>query len=616
MTKKMNPPNTTIPLPMSREEMRQRGWNQCDVVLVSGDAYVDHPSFGIALIGRWLEKHGFRVGIIAQPDWRSKSDFMLLGRPRLFFGVSSGNVDSMVANYSSMKQRRQKDDFSPGRKAGLRPDRAVTVYANRIREAYGEKAVIVLGGIEASLRRLAHYDYWDDRVRRSILFDSRASILVYGMGEYPLLEIASRLDKGEKADELDGIRGTAVVRSQLPPGIRSCKLPAYEEISQSKEAFNRAFNLSRKHMEAAAGLTLVQAHGDRLLVVFPPRLPLSRQELDEIYDLPFSRSWHPRYTDAGGIPALETVRYSVSSHRGCSGECSFCSLFFHQGRIVESRSQDSILKEIQTIAATASFRGTISDIGGPTANLYGASCAKWKKGQFCANRSCLTPEPCPRLGLDYGGLIRIYRKAMSIQKVKHVFVGSGLRYDLLLDQASDEYLRQLCRHQISGFLKVAPEHNDPEVLELMNKPPFERYEAFYKRFVSTAAAVGKKTHIVNYLITDHPGTTLPASYRLAGYLRRRRMKPEQVQDFLPSPMTRSTAMYYTGTDPVSGRRVYRSSDPRERRMHRALLQPDIPAHRQLLDEALRLVHGQMAADKALRSRRGSVAAGRKKTRPK
>lgn len=597
----MNPDQNTLFLPMSRQEMRRRGWNQCDIILVSGDAYVDHPSFGIALIGRWLERHGFRVGVIAQPDWRDKSDFMLLGRPKLFFGVSGGNVDSMVANTSSQKHRRKEDDYSPGRKGGLRPDRAVTVYSNRIREAYGQDAVIVLGGIEASLRRLAHYDYWDDAVRRSILFDTRSQILVYGMGEKAVLEIARKLQAGVAAEALDEIPGTAVIRKTPPQGVQRIDLPSFELLNRDPKAFNEAFRKSSAQMEPGAGLTLVQPHGDRFLVVHPPHLPLSREELDQIYELPYTRRWHPGYDRQGGVPALETVRHSITSHRGCCGECSFCALFFHQGRIIQSRSAASILREAARIAAMDDFRGTISDIGGPTANLYGARCKKWETGRYCRDRSCLTPSPCPSLKLDYDGLIRIYREVMRLPKVKHLFIGSGLRYDLLLDRNSDAYLDQLCRHQIGGILKVAPEHSDAQVLDLMNKPRFDRYEAFVERFIAAMKSAGKKSHLVNYLITDHPGTTLEASYRLAGYLRRRGMKPEQVQDFLPCPMTRSTAMYYTGIDPVSRRTVQVNHDPRERRLHRALLQPGLPGHRRLVDEAMnRLNHRITAPEKPIR----------------
>ena len=596
---------------MSREEMRQRGWTQCDIILVSGDAYVDHPSFGIALIGRWLEHHGFRVGVIAQPEWRDKSEFMLLGRPKLFFGISGGNVDSMVANYSSLKHRRKEDDYSPGRRGGLRPDRTVTVYANRIREAYGDNTVIVLGGIEASLRRLAHYDYWDGTVRRSILFDARGHILVYGMGELPVLEIARRLQAGCPPEELDDIPGTAVIRRISPDGAQVSLLPSYEAVSGDKGAFNEAFRKSRTQMEPAASITLVQPHGNRHLVVHPPSRPLTSEELDRIHELPYSRRWHPRYDQHGGVPALETVRHSITSHRGCFGECSFCALFFHQGRIVQSRSAASILREAEHIAGLKDFRGTISDIGGPSANLYGSGCEKWKKGRFCDNRSCLTPTPCPSLKLDYSGLIRLYRQVMLIPKVRHLFIGSGLRYDLLIDKKSDEYLNQLCRHQISGILKVAPEHNDPVVLDLMNKPRFDRYEAFVERFSAAVKRAGKKSYIVNYLITDHPGTTLQASFHLVGYLRRRGMKPEQIQDFLPSPMTRSTAMYYTGVDPISRKKVHLPDTIRERRMHRALIQPDLPGNRQLADEALRRIHREPPASSSHLQRIKISARGRK-----
>jgi uncharacterized radical SAM protein YgiQ len=608
----MNPKNTRLPLPMSREEMKKRGWNQCDIILVSGDAYVDHPTFGIALIGRWLEQHGFRVGVIAQPDWHKKDDFMLLGRPRLFFGVSAGNVDSMVANYTSMKHRRHEDDYAPGRRGGLRPDRAVTVYARGIRQAYGEEAVIVLGGIEASLRRLAHYDFWDDRVHPSILVDSTAQILVYGMGERAALEIAQRLDKGLAIGD---IRGTAILTKDLPKSGKILKTPSFEQIADSKTSFNEAFLLSRQQMEPTAGLTLVQPHGKQMVVVNPPAMPLKPDEMDSLYDLPYTRSWHPRYESEGGIRALETVRFSVTSHRGCCGECSFCALFFHQGRIVSSRSQVSIIKEVKTLAEQPGFRGTITDIGGPSANLHGAMCEKWKQGRFCQDRSCLTPEPCPRLKLDYPGLIRLYKAAMAVPRVKHVFVGSGLRYDLLLGPESDALLTQICSHQISGILKIAPEHSDPRVLDLMNKPRFDRYELFYERFKRTVAAVGKKSHIVNYLITDHPGTTLQASFRLAGYLRRHHMSPEQVQDFLPSPMTRSTAMYHTGRDPLTRQEVEVTRVLRERRLHRALLQPELLAHRNLADEALRRIHSQ-EPDQPSHPRRGTQSAAHSRKRKK
>ena len=585
---------------MSREEMLARGWEELDVVLVSGDAYVDHPSYGVSVIGRLLESRGWRVGVIAQPDWRTPEGFTVLGRPRLFFGITAGSVDSMVANYSANHRPREEDDYSPGRRVGLRPDRAVIVYANRLREAFGPGVPIVIGGIEASLRRFAHYDYWDDRVRRSILLDSRAHLLVYGMGERQVVEIAERLGRGEPVESLDDIRGTALVRRAavvedsagadalaFGPGRAVTRLPSCEEVRADPARFNEAFLRIREGQDPAAGLTLVQPHADQLVVVNPPALPLSSAELDGVHALPYTRSWHPRYDAEGGIRALETVRFSVTAHRGCCGECSFCAIAFHQGRIVQSRSPASILEEIRLLAGRAEFHGTVTDIGGPTANLYAASCERWKKNTFCRERSCLVPQPCPRLGLAYPDCIRLYRDAADVPGVKHVFIGSGLRYDLLVQPEAQPYLEQVCAHQISGLLKVAPEHRSDAVLRLMNKSAFAVYERFVERFKAAAAAVGRRIYIVNYFITAHPGTTPAEAFELARWLAERGIRPEQIQDFLPSPMTRSTAMYHTGLDPLTGKPVHVPRSPRERRQQRALAQYDQPRNRSLLVETLR-----------------------------
>ena len=596
------PRTPTAPfLPTSREEMLARGWEELDVILVSGDAYVDHPSYGVSVIGRLLESRGWRVGVIAQPDWRSPEGFAVLGRPRLFFGLTAGSVDSMIANYSAGKRPRAEDDYSPGRRAGLRPDRAVIVYANRVREAFGPRVPLVIGGIEASLRRFAHYDHWDERVRRSILLDSRADLLVYGMGERQVTEIAERLDRGEPVGSLQDIRGTAFVRgaagSAEPPAAASAggvlRLPSCEEVQADPGRFNEAFLRIREGQDPAAGLTLVQPHADRLVVVNPPALPLSSAELDAVYALPYARSWHPRYDAEGGIRALETVRHSVTAHRGCCGECSFCAIAFHQGRIVQSRSPASVLAEIRLLAGREDFHGTVTDIGGPTANLYGASCERWRSNTFCAERSCLVPQPCPRLELAYPRCIRLYRDAAALPGVKHVFIGSGLRFDLLVQPEAGPYLEQICAHQISGILKVAPEHRSDGVLRLMNKPPFAVYERFVERFRAAAAAVGRKIFIVNYLITAHPGTSTADAFELARWLAERGIRPEQVQDFLPSPMTRSTAMYHTGRDPLTGRPVHVPRSPRERRRQRALAQYDQPRNRPLLIETLQEL-GRMA----------------------
>lgn len=579
-------------LPMFRHEMLQRGWEELDIILISGDAYVDHPSYGVSMIGRFLEQRGYRVGIIAQPDWRSTEDFKRFGQPRLFFGITSGNVDSMIANYTANKRQRTLDDYSPERKTGLRPDRAVIVYANRVREAFGESVPIVIGGIEASLRRFAHYDYWDNRVRRSILFDSRAHILVYGMGERQVEEIARRLSSGEPVYDLHSILGTAFVKKTVSVDQNTCILPSFETVCRDPGQFNKAFVLSKRAMDPAAGFVLAQPHGDQFLVVNPPAAPLQSEELDALYQLPFTRSWHPHYESSGGINALETVRFSVTAHRGCCGECSFCALFFHQGRIVQSRSPESILQEITHIAQKPDFKGTITDIGGPTANLYGAHCSKWMNNTFCEHRSCLVPQPCPHLHLAYRTCIDIYRKAAHIAKVKHVFISSGLRFDLLVAPDAAAYLQQICRHHISGIIKIAPEHCSNRVLRLMNKPSFKIYKQFVARFQKTVREAGKKIYIVNYFITSHPGTSLNEAYELAHYCAQNKIKPEQIQDFIPSPMTRSTCMYFTGRDPITEEQVYTPQTFRERKMHRALVQYGTKKTRALFIEALQILKKQ------------------------
>jgi uncharacterized radical SAM protein YgiQ len=580
------PPRRHTPasfLPMSRQEMSDLGWNACDVILVTGDAYVDHPSFGTALIGRLIESRGWRVGIIAQPGWQNTADFEQLGRPRLCFGITAGNVDSMIANLSAAKQRRRGDDYSPGGKAGLRPDRASIVYANRVREAY-PGVPIVLGGLEASLRRLAHYDYWDDRVRRSILLDARADILVYGMGERPFLEILERLagDDGAAAD-LTAIHGT-VTMNAAPDG--AVLLPSYEEVARDKQRYLEAHRLIERELAPGDGRPLTQPHGDRLVVQWPPAPPMPQRALDALYDLPFSRKWHPSYDKQGGVPAFETVRASITAHRGCCGDCSFCAITAHQGRIVQSRSERSILDEVRRIVDDPGFKGTITDIGGPTANLYGARCRRWDRGRFCLDRHCLLPERCPHLELGYDQAIRLYRKAAQVPGVKHVFLGSGLRFDLLTEDRDRRYLEQVAAHQVSGLLKVAPEHCDDRVLGLMNKPRFAVYEDFLKSFRAASKKAGKRQFVVNYFIAAHPGASLRETLKLALYLAKRRIKPEQIQDFIPTPMTRATCMHHTGIDPATGKRLHVPRSLKERRMQRALLQYDRPANRKLLEAAL------------------------------
>ena len=573
-------------LPISKDDLRQRGWSQLDVVLITGDAYVDHPSYGAAVIGRYLLSHGFTVGVIAQPNWRSLDDFLKLGRPKLFVGITAGNVDSMIANYTANKRVRSIDDYSPGGKPGLRPDRAVIVYANRAREAFGP-IPIVLGGIEASLRRLAHYDYWDDHVRRSVLIDSKADILVYGMGERQTLEIAQRLGKGENVHTFNDIQGTVINRNDHRFIDSAILLPSFEEVKADKQKFNQAFRQFHSCLNPYSSKPLVQPHADRFIIQLPPALPLGRATLDKIYELDYARDWHPGYKKEGGVKGFETVRFSIISHRGCCGECSFCSLYAHQGRIIQSRSQESILREAQEIAKQKDFKGTITDIGGPTANLYEAVCSLWERQGACSNKSCLAPEKCKNLALGYKRTIELYRKIRCLPKVKHVFVGSGFRYDLLADAAGEEYLKELCSFHVSGRMKVAPEHNAASVLKVMNKTNFELYKKFVEKFTTINKKLGKKQFLVNYFISAHPGSTLKDALGLALYLAKMNMLPEQIQDFIPLPMTLSGCVYHTERDPFTGEKIYSAKTFRERKLQRALLQHRNPVNKKLVIEALR-----------------------------
>jgi len=572
-------------LPISQADLCSRGLAELDVIIVTGDAYVDHPAYGAAVIGRVLEAEGFTVGIISQPGWHDTKDFLRLGRPRLFFGVTSGNVDSMVANYSAGKRRRKLDDFSPGGRAGLRPDRAVTVYANRLREAF-PGVPLVLGGIEASMRRLAHYDYWDNKVRRSVLVDSRGDILVYGMGEGQIVEIARKLARGEKPGDLNNIRGTAVIRKEIDFLKNPVMLPSFEETAADVKKFNDAFRLTYAEQNPVTARPLAQKHGDRHVVCFPPPAPLPQQKLDRIYELPYQRRWHPVY-DRDKVPGLETVRFSLITHRGCAGQCNFCSLYFHQGRMVQSRSPQSIVREARRLAGLPEFKGTITDMGGPTANLYGAVCKKWMAAGYCGNRNCLAPRPCKNLELNLDKSLALYRAVAELPGVNHAFIGSGIRFDLLTDAAAQPWLEEVCRHHISGRMKVAPEHTVSHVLQLMGKPPVTVYEEFLKQFAKANKRLPQKCHLVNYFICGHPGTTLRDAFDLAQYLISRGMQPEQVQDFTPLPMTVSGCMYHTGCHPLTGEKVYVPRTGRERMMQRALVQYRNPANRDLIREALR-----------------------------
>jgi len=579
-------------LPMTQKEMMQRGWGDLDVILITGDAYVDHPSYGTAVIGRVLENTGYRVGIIAQPDWRSTADFMQLGRPRLFFGITAGNLDSMVANYTANKKSRKKDEYSPGGISGLRPDRATIVYANRVREAFGN-VCIVLGGIESSLRRMAHYDWWDNQVRRSILLDARADILVYGMGESQIIEIARRVRKGI---DLAGIHGTVIVRKDVAVHDNVEEIPSHEIVRNDKDKFNQAFAVIYRNQDPVRGKTVVQPHGDRLIIQFPPATPLSTHALDVIYGLPFAKNPHPTYETKGSIPGFETVKFSIISHRGCCGECSFCSLSMHQGRMIQSRSKTSILNEAKALTESKDFKGTISDVGGPTANLYASQCSQWNNEGTCKNKHCLIPKKCDHLELGYDQSIRLYEDLLRLPKVKHVFLESGLRHDLLIDDKTAKYLEHICRYHVSGQLKVAPEHSVHHVLQTMNKPDFKVYETFVGRFRDINRRIGKDQYLVNYFISAHPGCSLEDTLELALYLAKKKMHPEQVQDFIPLPMTVSGCMYYTEKHPFTGKRIYVAKTFHERKMHRALIQYKNPSNRRYIRETLK----QMGKDDLMR----------------
>ncbi len=553
---------------MSKGEMKARGWESLDVILISGDAYVDHPSYGTAVIGRVLEAAGLRVGVIAQPDWRGVEDFARLGLPRLFFGITAGNMDSMVSNLTSHKKSRLKDAYSPGGKVGLRPERATIVYSNRVREAFG-KVPIVLGGIEASLRRLAHYDWWDNRVRRSILLDARADILVYGMGEAQVLEIARRIAEG---DELTGIPGTVVVRKSPSWPGESETIASFDEVRGDKERFNDAFKAIVRNQNPLRGKVLVQPHGDRFVLHFPPPAPFPEKELDRIYELPYERLPHPSYQAKGGIPGFETVRFSIISHRGCCGACSFCSLSMHQGRIIQSRSPDSVLREARKVSEMKGFTGTITDVGGPTANLYRASCSQWAREGGCAHRDCLVPSRCKSLKLGYKQAMDLYRAILDLPKVKHMFIESGLRHDLLVDKEAESYLEYVCRHHVGGQMKVAPEHSSNRVLRLMNKPDFSVFERFMELFREIRERTGKEQYVVNYFISAHPGATIEDEEELRAYLRQNRMRPQQVQDFTPLPLTLSACMYHTEKHPSTGEPIHVAKSFQERKAHRAVIQ--------------------------------------------
>ena len=528
-------------LPVSREEMHERGWWWYDFLVVGGDAYIDHPSFGTAVIARVLEAEGYRVAVLCQPDWHSADAFRDMGAPRLGVMIGAGNLDSMVAHYTASKHKRREDFYSPGKKMGLRPDRAVIVYANRAREAFGPDMPIVIGSLEASLRRFAHYDYWEDKVRRSVIFDAKADLLVYGMGEYATIEIAKALKKKKPISELHDIRGTAYIAKEAPED--ALMLPSFEEVSRSKRAYAEATRIEYAEHDPVRGRRMAQAHGDRYLVVNPPAMPLSREELDRVAELPYTREVHPMYDAMGGVPAIEEVRFSVIHNRGCFGGCNFCALAFHQGRMVTSRSHESVIREVTAMTKHPLWKGYVSDVGGPSANFRHPSCAQQLKNGMCANRSCLAPTPCKNIDADHSDYLALLRKLRNIPGVKKVFVRSGIRYDYMLCDKKGDFFAELVKYHISGQLKVAPEHCIDSVLDYMGKPHIDVYERFMEKYRSLNARYDKEQYVVPYLMSSHPGSTLESAISLALYLKKTGRRPEQVQDFYPTPGTVSNCMY-------------------------------------------------------------------------
>ena len=574
-------------LPVCRKDMEERGWDQVDFVYVIGDAYVDHPSFGHAVISRVLESKGYRVGIISQPDWRDPDSVSIFGEPRLAFLVSAGNMDSMVNHYSVSRKRRKSDAYTPGGVMGKRPDRACTVYGNLIRQTY-KKTPVILGGIEASLRRLAHYDYWSDQIRRSVLLDSGADIISYGMGERSIVEIAEALDAGLPVEQITYIDGTAVKVKSLDDVYDAELLPSFDELRREKKKYAESFYTQYLNTDAFNGKRLAEPYSDHLYVVQnPPAKPLTQTEMDDVYGLPYMRTYHPSYEAAGGVPAIAEIRFSLTSSRGCFGGCSFCALTFHQGRIVQVRSHDSLLKEAEKITHEKDFKGYIHDVGGPTANFRHPSCRKQLEHGVCRNRQCLFPEPCRNLDADHSDYVSLLKKLRAVPGVKKVFIRSGIRFDYLLADKKQDFLRELCEYHVSGQLKVAPEHVSAPVLALMGKPEHKVYETFCRRFSRMNERLKKEQYLVPYLMSSHPGSGLKEAVELAEYCRDLGYMPEQVQDFYPTPSTLSTCMYYTGLDPRTMKPVYVPKDPHEKAMQRALIQYRNPNLCDLVLEALR-----------------------------
>lgn len=576
-------------LPISKEDLKKRNIEQLDFIIVSGDAYVDHPSFGTAIIGRTLESQGFTVGIIAQPRWHDCEDFKKLGKPKYGFLVNSGNIDSMVNHYTAAKKIRREDLYSPGGEAGHRPDRALIVYCNRIREAYKDTA-IAIGGIEASLRRFAHYDYWDNKVRRSILVDSKADLLMYGMGEKTVIQIAELLRYGASIKNINTVRGTCYLTKDITNVKNAVTVPSFEEVSTDKKAYGKAYELEYYEQDSINGRTIIQQYGDRFLVQNPPQEDLTQAEMDMTYDLPYTRTYHPIYEAKGGIPAITEVEFSITSHRGCFGSCSFCALTFHQGRVIQNRGQESIIEEAKLLTTLPNFKGYIHDIGGPTANFRHRACKKQIEHGTCKNKQCMFPSPCKNLIIDHTEYLSLLKKVRKLPGIKKVFVRSGIRYDYLIHDKNDSFFKELCEHHISGQLKVAPEHVVPKVLNQMGKPTRDVYDRFVNKYFQINEKIGKKQFLVPYLMSSHPGSDLNAAIELAQYIKQMGYTPEQVQDFYPTPGSLSTTIYYTGYNPLTGEEVYVPKTPEEKEMQRALIQFAVPKNHQKVKKALVKVH--------------------------
>lgn len=576
-------------LPISKLDMDNLGWKQCDFVLITADAYVDHPSFGHAIISRILEQAGYKVGIIAQPNWKDPSSVKVLGRPKYGFLISGGNIDSMVNHYTASKKIRSDDAYSPGGKAGFRPDRATLVYCNLVRAAY-KKVPVIIGGIEASLRRFAHYDYWQDKVRRSLLVDSEADLLIYGMGEHQIVEIADCLRDGFEVQYIRHIAGTCYMVEQLEDVYDYQLIESFEEVSTDKKAYCKAFMSEYREQNPMNGKILVQKHGNQYLVQNPPATILSQGELDNVYRLSYMRTYHPIYEAAGGIPAIQEVKHSLVSERGCFGACAFCALSFHQGKIIQARSHESLLEETQLLLKDETFKGNINDVGGPTANFRHMACAKQLKEGACKDKECLYPTVCKNMKVDHKDYLELLRKLRKVEGIKRVFVRSGLRYDYIMADPDKTFLEELITHHVSGQLKIAPEHIDETVLDFMMKPCGKSFDAFSKQFYKITERIGKKQYIVPYLMSSHPGSTLKSAIKLAEYLRDIKYMPEQVQDFYPTPGTMSTCMFYTEMDPRTLKPMFIPKSPVEKKMQRALLQYSRPANYDIVYEALQMAN--------------------------